>query len=166
MNRKRLLLVAVLAALIAAFFAFGLHRYVSLEFFRAQLAAVQAHVAQRPVVSGLVFFLIHVGVTGFSPPGAAVMTLIGGAIFGLFWGTVIASFASAAGATLAFLASRFVLRDRVRVKFGDRLKRVNDGIEKEGVFYLFALRLAPAIPSFAVNLLMGLTPMRTRTYFW
>ena len=166
MNKKRLLLLAALAALIAAFFAFGLHRYVSLDFFKAQQAAIQAQVTERPVVSGLAFFLIYVVVTGLSLPGAAVMTLIGGAVFGLFWGTVIVSFASTIGATLAFLASRFLLRDWVQAKLGDRLKRVNEGIEKEGAFYLFALRLVPAIPFFAINLLMGLTPMRTWTYFW
>jgi pyruvate/2-oxoglutarate dehydrogenase complex dihydrolipoamide dehydrogenase (E3) component/uncharacterized membrane protein YdjX (TVP38/TMEM64 family) len=166
MNKKRLLLVTVLAVLIAGFFAFGLHRYFSLEFFRSQQAAINAQVAQHPFASGLLFFLIYVVVTGLSLPGAAVMTLIGGAVFGLLWGTVIVSFASTIGATLAFLASRFLLRDWVQAKFGDRLKRVNEGMEKEGAFYLFALRLVPAIPFFAINLLMGLTPIRTWTYFW
>ncbi|HKA38246.1 MAG TPA: VTT domain-containing protein, partial [Burkholderiales bacterium] len=166
MNKKRLLLVAVLVVLIAAFFAFGLHRYFSLELFKAQQAAITEFVAQRPVVSGLVFFLIYVAVTGLSLPGAAVMTLIAGAVFGLLWGTVIVSFASTLGATLAFLASRFLLRDWVQAKFGERLKRVNDGMAKEGAFYLFALRLVPAIPFFAINLLMGLTPIKTWTYFW
>ena len=166
MNKKRLLLVAVIVALIAAFFAFGLHRYVSVEFFKSQQAAISAQVTERPVVSALVFFLIYVVVTGLSLPGAAVMTLIGGAVFGLFWGTVIVSFASTLGATLAFLASRFLLRDWVQRRFGDRLRPVNEGIEKEGAFYLFALRLVPAIPFFAINLLMGLTLIRTWTYFW
>src|SRR5262245_57574769 len=166
MNRKRWLLVAILAALIAAFFAFGLQRYFSLEFFRSQQAAINAQVAQHPVATGLVFFLIYVVVTGLSLPGAAVMTLIAGAIFGLLWGVVIVSFASTIGATLAFLASRFLLRDWVQAKFGDRLRRVNEGVAKEGAFYLFALRLVPAFPFFAINLLMGLTPIRTWTYFW
>ncbi len=166
MNKKRLLLVAVVAALVAAFFAFGLHRYFSLEFFRSQQAAINAQVAQHPVASGLVFFLIYVVVTGLSLPGAAVMTLIAGAVFGLLWGTVIVSFASTIGATLAFLASRFLLRDWVQAKFGDRLRRVNEGIAKEGAFYLFALRLVPAIPFVAINLLMGLTSIGTWTYFW
>jgi dihydrolipoamide dehydrogenase len=166
MNKKRLLLVAVLAVLIAAFFAFGLHTYFSIEFFKSQQAAISAQVAQHPVVSGVVFFVIYVVVTGLSLPGAAVMTLVAGAVFGLLWGTVIVSFASTIGATLAFLASRFLLRDWVQARFGDRLKRVNEGMEKEGAFYLFALRLVPAIPFFAINLLMGLTPIRTWTYFW
>ena len=166
MNKKRLLLVVILAALIAAFFALGLQRYFSLEFFKSQQAAISAQVAQHPIVSGLVFFLIYVVVTGLSLPGAAVMTLIAGAVFGLLWGTVIVSFASTIGATLAFLASRFLLRDWVQVKFGDRLKHVNEGVAKEGAFYLFALRLVPAFPFFAINLLMGLTPIKTWTYFW
>ena len=166
MKKNQLVLVIAIAAVIAAFFAFGLHRYLSIEFFKSQQAAIGAQVAQRPFISGLVFFLIYVVVTGLSLPGAAVMTLIAGAVFGLLWGTVIVSFASTIGATLAFLASRFLLRDWVQAKFGDRLKRVNEGIEKEGAFYLFALRLVPAIPFFAINLLMGLTPIRTWTYFW
>jgi pyruvate/2-oxoglutarate dehydrogenase complex dihydrolipoamide dehydrogenase (E3) component/uncharacterized membrane protein YdjX (TVP38/TMEM64 family) len=166
MNKKRLLLVAVLAVLIAAFFAFGLHRYFSLDFFKSQQEAISAQVAQHPVASGLVFFLIYVLVAGLSLPGAAVMTLVGGAVFGLLWGTVIVSFASTIGATLAFLASRFLLRDWVQAKFGDRLRRVNEGMGKEGAFYLFALRLVPAFPFFAINLLMGLTPIRTWTFFW
>jgi pyruvate/2-oxoglutarate dehydrogenase complex dihydrolipoamide dehydrogenase (E3) component/uncharacterized membrane protein YdjX (TVP38/TMEM64 family) len=166
MNKKRLLLVAVLAVSIAAFFAFGLHRYFSLDFFKSQQEAISAQVGQHPVASGLVFFLIYVLVAGLSLPGAAVMTLIGGAVFGLLWGTVIVSFASTIGATLAFLASRFLLRDWVQAKFGDRLRRVNEGMGKEGAFYLFALRLVPAFPFFAINLLMGLTPIRTWTFFW
>ena len=104
--------------------------------------------------------------TGLSLPGAAILTLAGGAIFGLVWGVVIVSFASSIGATLAFLVSRFLLRDWVQAKFGDRLKPINDGIAKEGAFYLFALRLVPAFPFFVVNLAMGLTPIRTATYYW
>jgi dihydrolipoamide dehydrogenase len=166
MNRKRLILLAVLAALVAAFFALGLQRYFSLEFFRSQQAAISAQVTQHPAASGFAFFLIYVVVTGLSLPGAAVMTLIAGALFGLVWGTVIVSFASTLGATLAFLASRFLLRDWVQARFGDRLRPVNDGIAREGAFYLFALRLVPAIPFFAINLLMGLTPIRTWTFYW
>jgi dihydrolipoamide dehydrogenase len=166
MNKKRLLLVAVLAVLIAAFFALGLHRYFSLESFKAQQVAINAYVNERPAAAATLYFLIYVVVTGLSLPGAAILTLIGGAIFGLLWGTVIVSFASTIGATLAFLASRFLLRDWVQAKFGERLRRVNDGVAREGAFYLFALRLVPAIPFFAVNLLMGLTTIRTWTYFW
>jgi pyruvate/2-oxoglutarate dehydrogenase complex dihydrolipoamide dehydrogenase (E3) component/uncharacterized membrane protein YdjX (TVP38/TMEM64 family) len=166
MNKSRLLVLAAIVALIAAFFALDLDRYFTLEFFRSQQAAIDAHVRARPVQAGLIFFLVYVAVTGLSLPGAAVMTLAGGAIFGLLWGTVIVSFASTLGATLAFLASRFLLRDWVQEKFGDKLKPINDGIAREGAFYLFALRLVPAFPFVAINLLMGLTPIRTWTYLW
>jgi pyruvate/2-oxoglutarate dehydrogenase complex dihydrolipoamide dehydrogenase (E3) component/uncharacterized membrane protein YdjX (TVP38/TMEM64 family) len=110
--------------------------------------------------------VVYVAVTGLSLPGAAIMTLAAGAIFGLAWGTVIVSFASTLGATLAFLASRYVLRDWVQGRFGEKLKPVNDGIAREGAFYLFALRLVPAFPFFVINLVMGLTPIATRTFYW
>jgi pyruvate/2-oxoglutarate dehydrogenase complex dihydrolipoamide dehydrogenase (E3) component/uncharacterized membrane protein YdjX (TVP38/TMEM64 family) len=107
-----------------------------------------------------------VAVTGLSLPGAAIMTLVAGAVFGLLWGTLIVSFASSVGATLAFLASRFLFKDAIQRKFGDKLRAVNAGVEKEGAFYLFTLRLVPAFPFFVINLVMGLTPMRTRTFYW
>jgi pyruvate/2-oxoglutarate dehydrogenase complex dihydrolipoamide dehydrogenase (E3) component/uncharacterized membrane protein YdjX (TVP38/TMEM64 family) len=156
----------VIAALIAAFFALGLNRYFTLEFLKAQHAAIDAQVRANPLLSAAIYFAIYVAVTGLSLPGATVMTLAGGAIFGLPWGTVIVSFASSIGATLAFLASRFLLRDWVQGKFGDKLKAVNQGIEREGAFYLFALRLVPAFPFFLINLAMGLTPIRTWTFYW
>ena len=166
MTRARVLLIAAIAVLIAAFFALGLDRYFTLDFFRSQQAAIDAYVTARPIQAGLIYFLIYVAVTGLSLPGAAVMTLAGGAVFGLLWGTVIVSFASTIGATLAFLASRFLLRDWVQEKFGDKLKPINEGVAKEGAFYLFALRLVPAFPFVAINLVMGLTPIRTWTYLW
>ena len=166
MKRGRIALVVVLAVLIAAFFAFGLDRYFTLDFFKSQQAAIDAYVKASPIQAGLIFFLIYIVVTGLSLPGAAVMTLAGGAIFGLLWGTVIVSFASTIGATLAFLASRFLLRDWVQSRFGDKLQPINDGVAREGAFYLFALRLVPAFPFVAINLVMGLTPIRTWTYLW
>ena len=166
MNKGKLILVAVIALAIGAFFALDLGRYLSLQFFSAQQAAIQAYVAQYPLRAGAVFFLLYVAVTGLSLPGAAIMTLIAGAVFGLVWGTLIVSFASSIGATIAFLASRFLLRDWVQAKFGDKLKAINAGVEKEGPFYLFALRLVPAFPFFVINLAMGLTPMRTWTFYW
>ncbi len=166
MTRSRLLVLVVLIAGIAAFFAFGGHDLLRPDNLRSLLAQVQGHFQAKPLQTGIVFFLAYVVVTGLSLPGAAVMTLLAGAVFGLAWGVVIVSFASTIGATLAFLASRFLLRDWVQARFGDKLKRINQGVEKEGAFYLFALRLVPAFPFFAINLLMGLTPMRARTYFW
>ena len=166
MNKNKWLLTLVLLAAVIAFFALGLQRYFSLDYFHSQRAAIEADVAAQPLRAALLFFAAYVAVTGLSLPGAAIMTLVAGAVFGLLWGTVIVSFASTLGATLAFLASRYLLRDWVQQKFGDRLRAVNDGVAREGGFYLFALRLVPVFPFFAVNLLMGLTPMRTWTYLW
>jgi pyruvate/2-oxoglutarate dehydrogenase complex dihydrolipoamide dehydrogenase (E3) component/uncharacterized membrane protein YdjX (TVP38/TMEM64 family) len=166
MNRGKLVLVVAIVALVAAFFAFGLERYFTFEFFRNRQLEIESYVRAYPLRSAAIYFAIYVAVTGLSLPGAAVMTLAGGAVFGLLWGTVIVSFASSIGATLAFLASRFLLRDWVQGKFGDRLKAINSGVEKEGAFYLFALRLVPAFPFFLINLAMGLTPIRTRTFYW
>jgi len=166
MKKSKLLLVVLIAAGIVAFFVFDLKQYFSREYFEAQRAVIEAEVQTRPLRSALLFFAAYVAVTALSLPGAAVMTLVAGAVFGLLWGTVIVSFASTLGATLAFLSSRFLLRDWVQQKFGDRLKPVNDGITREGAFYLFALRLVPVFPFFAVNLLMGLTPIRGWTYAW
>ena len=166
MNRSRLVAAAALAALIVAFFASGGHHVLKPENLPGLLARAQGHYQSNPLQAGLTFFALYVAVTGMSLPGAAVMTLIGGAIFGLLWGTVIVSLASTFGATLAFLGARFVLRDWVQARFGGQLRPINDGVAKEGAFYLFALRLVPAFPFVAINLLMGLTPIRTWTYFW
>jgi pyruvate/2-oxoglutarate dehydrogenase complex dihydrolipoamide dehydrogenase (E3) component/uncharacterized membrane protein YdjX (TVP38/TMEM64 family) len=166
MTKGKLAVLAVIAALIAAFFVLDLRQYVSIEYFQAQRAAIEAYVQAHPLRSALVFFAVYVGVTGLSLPGAAILTLVGGAIFGLLWGTVIVSFASSIGATLAFLASRYLLRDWVQARFGDKLKPINEGIAREGAFYLFALRLVPAFPFFVINLVMGLTPIKTRTFYW
>ena len=166
MKKNKLALMVAIAALIVSFFAFDLDRYFTLDFFRSRQAAIEIYVRGNPAQAGWLFFLIYIAVTGLSLPGAAIMTLAGGAIFGLLWGTVIVSFASAIGATLAFLASRFLLRDWVQEKFGDKLKSVNDGISRDGAFYLFTLRLVPALPFFAINLVMGLTPLKTWPFYW
>ena len=166
MSRSKLLILAVLVAGVAAFFAFGGHELLRPENLKSLLGRVQAHFQEQPLRTGVVFFLAYVAVTGLSLPGAAVMTLIAGAVFGLLWGVVIVSFASTIGATLAMLVSRTLLRDWVQNKFDRYLKPINAGMEKEGAFYLFALRLVPAFPFFAINLVMGLTPMRAWTYYW
>ena len=166
MNKGKLVVLLVIAALVAAFFVFDLRQYFSIEFFQSRREAIQAYFQANPLQTAAIYFAAYVAVTGLSLPGAAILTLVGGAIFGLLWGTVIVSFASTLGATLAFLASRFVLRDWVQEKFGDKLKPINDGIAREGAFYLFALRLVPAFPFFVINLVMGLTPIRTWTFYW
>jgi uncharacterized membrane protein YdjX (TVP38/TMEM64 family) len=166
MSRGRIVLLIVLAALIAAFFAFGLQRYLTLEYLKAQQAAIADIYHAHPFTVAAVYFVVYVAVTGLSLPGAALLTLFGGAVFGLLWGTLIVSFASSIGATLAFLSSRFLFRDAVQRKFGDKLRALNAGVEREGAFYLFTLRLVPLFPFFMVNLAMALTPIRTRTFYW
>jgi pyruvate/2-oxoglutarate dehydrogenase complex dihydrolipoamide dehydrogenase (E3) component/uncharacterized membrane protein YdjX (TVP38/TMEM64 family) len=166
MTRSRLALLLVLAALVAAFFVFDLGRFFSLDWFKSQQAAIDAFYRSHPWQTAATFFLIYVAVTGLSLPGAALMTLAGGAIFGLVWGTLIVSFASSIGATLAFLASRFLFREAAQRRFGDKLRAIDAGVEKEGPFYLFTLRLVPVFPFFVINLVMGLTPIRTPTFYW
>ena len=165
MKKGKLLVLVAIAALVVAFFALDLKRYVSLEYFQAQRAAIEAYHAAHPLETAAIFFGVYVVVTGLSLPGAAILTLVAGAIFGLLWGVVIVSFASTIGATLAFFASRYLLRDWVQERFGDKLRAINAGVEREGPFYLFAMRLVPAFPFFAVNLLMGLTPIKARTFY-
>ena len=166
MKKSKLILVVVVIALIAAYFVFDLGKYFSLDYFKTQQAAISAAYADNPLKTGLIFLAVYVGVTALSLPGAAILTLVAGAIFGLLWGVVIVSFASTIGATLAFLVARFLLRDSIQAKFGDKLKAFNTGVEKEGGFYLFTLRLVPAFPFFMINVVMGLTTMKARTFFW
>ncbi|HZP11507.1 MAG TPA: TVP38/TMEM64 family protein [Nevskiaceae bacterium] len=166
MTRSRWIVVLVLAALVAAFFALGLQRYLSLEFFKSQQAAIEAYREAHPIRAAAIFFCIYVAVTSVSLPGAGIMTLAGGAIFGLLWGTVLCSFAAAIGGTLAFLIARFVLRDAIQHRYGDKLKVINDGVARDGAFYLFTLRLIPAFPFFIINLVMALTPIPVRTFYW
>src|SRR5512139_332497 len=166
MNRKRLLVLALLLAAIAAFFILDLKQYVTQEFFESQRARIDAFYAAHPVQTVAVYFVAYVAITALSLPGAVPMTLVGGALFGFWLGTLLVSFASTIGATLAFLAARLVLRDWVQSRFGERLAAVNAGIEKEAAFYLFALRLVPLFPFFLINLLMGLTRIGTFRFYW
>ena len=165
MKSGKLVLVVLLLVLVGAFFGLGGPRYLTFDAIKAQQAALTEYYAAHRVGTLGAFFVMYVVVTALSLPGAALMTLVAGAIFGLVTGTVLVSFASSLGATLAFLASRFLLRDWVQAKFGARLAGINAGVAREGGFYLFTLRLIPAIPFFAINLLMGLTPIRTLTFY-
>lgn len=166
MNKSKVFLVLALIALIAAYFVFDLGRYASLDYVKTQQEALTNYYQAQPWQTAAIFFAVYVAVTGLSLPSAAILTLAAGALFGIVKGVVLVSFASTIGATLAFLVARFVLRDSVQTKFGDKLKSFNDGIAKDGAFYLFTLRLVPAFPFFLVNVVMGLTPMRTWTFFW
>ena len=163
---KKIALLGVIVAAIFSFFYFDLNSYLTLQGMKDSLDTFQSQIAQNPVLSMGVFFAIYVAVTALSLPGAAILTLAAGALFGLVQGLVIVSFASSVGATLAFLVSRFILRDTVRSKFKEKLKKIDEGVEKQGAFYLFTLRLVPVFPFFLINLLMGLTSLKTWTFYW
>jgi uncharacterized membrane protein YdjX (TVP38/TMEM64 family) len=164
-NKKKWLLIAVLLGAVTAFFALGLHHYFTLAEIKARQVQISELFVHRPLLVVGLFFATYLAVAALSLPGAALLTLLGGAIFGVVWGTVIVSFASSIGATLSFLSSRYLFREAVQKRFGTRLGAINRGIERDGGFYLVTLRLVPVFPFFAVNLLMGLTPITTRTFY-
>lgn len=166
MNKKQGIILAVLLAAIAAFFVLDLGQYLNLAALKGGQEQLQAQAQAQPLLASLGFFAVYVAVTALSLPGAALMTLAAGAIFGLGWGLLIVSFASSVGATLAFLVSRHLLRDSIQNRYGKSLASINQGVERDGAFYLFALRLVPAFPFFLINLVMGLTPLKTWTFYW
>ena len=166
MRSPKLFVLLLLALAIGAFVALDLGRFLSVEALKASQADFAQLQAERPFTVAAVYFVLYVAATALSIPGATIITLAGGALFGLWQGLLIVSFASTIGATLAFLASRFVLRDWVEAKFGSRLADINAGVDKEGAFYLFTLRLIPVVPFFLINLLMGLTRMKAFTFYW
>ena len=163
---KKIAVVAVIALAIASWFYLDLGSYLQFETLQQRLGELQAWYADNPALAGLLYFLIYIAVTALSVPGAAIMTLAGGALFGFWYALVLVSFASSIGATLAFLVSRLLLRDWVQGRFGRQLRAVNEGFAKDGAFYLFSLRLVPIFPFFIINLLMGLLPIPTRRYYW
>jgi pyruvate/2-oxoglutarate dehydrogenase complex dihydrolipoamide dehydrogenase (E3) component/uncharacterized membrane protein YdjX (TVP38/TMEM64 family) len=165
MNKNKLLLLLALGLAVVAFFALDLGRFFSLDYIKGARADFAALYAARPLAVAASFFAVYVAVTALSLPGAAILTLLAGAIFGLLVGTVVVSFASSLGATLAMLFARYVLRDSVKARFGARLADIDKGIEREGAFYLFTLRLVPVFPFFVINLLMGLTTMKAATFY-
>jgi pyruvate/2-oxoglutarate dehydrogenase complex dihydrolipoamide dehydrogenase (E3) component/uncharacterized membrane protein YdjX (TVP38/TMEM64 family) len=165
MNIKKLFLLLALLAAVVAFFVLDLGRYFSLDYIKGAQADFAALYANKPALVIGVFFAVYVAVAALSLPGAAIMTLLAGAIFGLLVGTVVVSFASSIGATLAMLVARYVLRDSVKARFGSRLADIDQGIEREGAFYLFTLRLVPVFPFFVINLLMGLTKMKAALFY-
>lgn len=166
MTRARLLLLLVMGCLIGAFFALDLGHYLSLSQLQARQESLALWVDRHFVAASLLFLVIYVLSTALSLPGASLLTLAGSAVFGVAWGLLLVSFASSLGATLAFLSARFLLRDWVSARFGDKLATFQAGMAKDGAFYLLSLRLIPIFPFFLVNLLMGLTPIRVSTYYW
>jgi pyruvate/2-oxoglutarate dehydrogenase complex dihydrolipoamide dehydrogenase (E3) component/uncharacterized membrane protein YdjX (TVP38/TMEM64 family) len=166
LNTKKILLLLALLGLVAAFFAFDLARFFSLDYIQGAQADIASLYATQPLLVAGAFFAIYVAVAALSLPGAAIMTLLAGALFGLWVGTLIVSFASSLGALLAMLSARYVLRDSVKARFGARLADIDKGVARDGALYLFTLRLVPVFPFFVVNLLMGLTAMRAATFYW
>lgn len=163
---KKIILLGIVIVVISVFFTLDLQHYLTLNGLKSSMDQFATWRSTSPITVGASFFLMYVIVAAFSLPGAAIMTIAAGALFGLFWGSVIASFASTIGATLAFLTARYLLRDLVQAHFGDKLKAINEGMAKDGAFYLFSLRLIPLFPFFLVNLLVGLTPISIRRYYW
>ena len=166
MQLRKLALIFIAGAAILAFFAFDLGQYLNLQTLKDQQAAISQFHEDKPLLSVAIYFAAYVLMAALSLPGAALLTLAGGAVFGVLWGTLIVSFASTIGATLAFLMSRFLLRDWVEKRFGQRLAAIDQGVRREGALYLFTLRLVPVFPFFLVNLLLGLTGMKARTFYW
>ena len=164
MKPGKIILLVALLGLIASFFIFDLGQYFNLAFLKARQAEIEGYYVNNPTKTILLFFFTYVLVTGLSLPAASIVTLAGGAIFGVLIVTILVSFASTIGATLAFMASRYLFRDFVQDRFANNLKVINQGIEKDGALYLFTLRLVPVFPFFIINLVMGLTPIRTLTY--
>ncbi|HHZ88609.1 MAG TPA: pyridine nucleotide-disulfide oxidoreductase [Chromatiaceae bacterium] len=166
MPNSRLVLLIAVSGSVALFFWLDLSRFLNLDYLLAQRELIGGYAEANPLTTAGLYFSGYVLVAGLSLPGATIMTLAGGAMFGLWWGVLIISFASTIGATVACLVSRFLLRDFVQSRFGSRLQAINDGFERQGAYYLFTLRLVPLFPFFAVNLLMGLVPIKIRTYAW
>jgi uncharacterized membrane protein YdjX (TVP38/TMEM64 family) len=162
----KLALAVLLAALLGAFFIFDLGQYASLDFLKSVHSDALQYVGNNPLESSLIFFLGYVVVTGLSLPGAAVMTLAGGAVFGLLWGLALVSFASTLGATIAMLISRMLLRDWVQTRFREQLESINAGLDRDGAFYLFGLRMVPLFPFFVINLVMGLSRLSAWQFAW
>ena len=166
MRFGKITLALALGILLILFFALDLGRYLKLDYLKQSQTFFAALYAEQPLKVVAAYFAVYVAATALSFPGAVILTLAGGALFGLWWGTLIVSFASCIGATLAFLTARFVLRDSIEGRFGQRLAEINRGMEKDGAFYLFTLRLVPLVPFFVINLAMGLTKMKARTFYW
>ena len=162
----KLLVLGIVLVLILAFFLAGGTEFLNLDFLKSQWDAISAFQEQNFLLTLVLFFLVYVVVTGLSLPGAAILTLFAGALFGFVTGTILVSFASTLGATVAFVIARFIFRDAILSRFKDQLQVIEDGVKKDGAFYLFALRLVPAFPFFVVNLVMSITPIKTFTFMW
>ena len=165
MKNLKQIIILVIAGVLGVFFYLDFGQYLSLEYIKEQQTNFLEFYKENTLLAMGAFTGVYIVSTALSLPGAVILTLLGGALFGLLVGTILVSFASSIGATLAFLVSRLLLRDWVQNKFGSYLKSFNDGVQKDGGFYLFTLRLIPAVPFFVINLVMGLTPMKAITFY-
>ena len=164
--KKKLLIIAVVITLIVVFKLLNLGQYLNLTYLKESQETLQNYYQQHQFLTIFAYMIMYITATALSLPGATILTLAGGALFGLVTGTIIISFASTIGATLACIVSRYLLQEWVQKKFGDKLEKINQGMEQEGAFYLFTLRLVPVFPFFIINLVMGLTKLPVRTYYW
>ncbi|EGQ7934622.1 TPA: TVP38/TMEM64 family protein [Vibrio vulnificus] len=163
MNKKLVFGILLIATIILL--AVNFSQYLTLDNAKAQQLALNSFIEENFLFASISYFVIYVGLTAFSIPGATVVTLLGAALFGFWYSLLLVSFASTIGATIAFLSSRYLLKDWVQARFGDKLSAINQGVEKDGAFYLFSLRLIPVFPFFLINLLMGLTPISIGRYY-
>lgn len=163
MNKKLVFGILLIATIILL--AVNFSQYLTLDNAKAQQLALNSFIEENFLFASISYFVIYVGLTAFSVPGATVVTLLGAALFGFWYSLLLVSFASTIGATIAFLSSRYLLKDWVQARFGDKLSAINQGVEKDGAFYLFSLRLIPVFPFFLINLLMGLTPISIGRYY-
>ncbi|MCL9782374.1 TVP38/TMEM64 family protein [Vibrio sp. S4M6] len=163
MSKK--LSIGILLVILVVLLGVNFGQYLTIENAKAQQEVLTQYISNHFFTAALIYFIAYIAVAAFSIPGAAVVTLLAAALFGFWYSLVLVSFASAIGATLAFLSSRYLLRDWVQGKFGDKLSAINKGIERDGSFYLFTLRLIPVFPFFLINLLMGLTPIKTTRFY-
>lgn len=164
--KTKIILATVILSVIAAFFIFDLAQYFNLEYLKSQKDSLNALYNENPIIVSLIFFFIYVCVAAFNLPAAGLLTVAAGAILGFWNGLFVVSFASSIGATIAFLMTRYLFHDAIQAKFGDRLEAINSGIEREGAFYVFGLRLVPLFPFFVVNSVLGLTKLKTWTFYW
>ena len=166
MQINKLLLATLIAIVLILLLFFDVHHYLTLEYLKSSKDKLDVYYQDNPLLVLGTYFVIYLASTAFCLPGATLLSLAGGALFGLTAGTLVVSFASTIGATLAMLIARVLLRDWVQNRFASQMTTINSGMIKEGPFYLFTLRLLPAVPFFVINLVMGLTPLRTATFFW
>lgn len=164
MNKKKLALVTLFIIAVGLFFMLDLGQYLNLAYVKSKQEVINNYYVLNPVKTGLIFFISYILITGISLPGAGIMTLAGGAIFGVVWGTILVSFGSVFGATMAFLIARYLFHDYIQHRFSHRLERINKGIREEGDLYLFTIRVVPIFPFFIVNTLMALTPIKTLNF--